>query len=96
LEMRIFQDFTQRAIDEGRREDVVQAFRLAERVLAHGSSDLVSTLHISFLEELSLEDGKARRAWARPLMPESLAMGYARMQAYLQDAAEARRPRKAP
>ena len=73
LEMHVFCDFVQAAIDAGDRERVTKAFAFCGKLLAQGNSDMVNALTVSLLEHLNFEDGQKPRSWARPLMSPALA-----------------------
>lgn len=72
LEMSVFSDVVQAAIDSGDAVSVSKAFDLAKRHFLQGSPALRNAIAVSFLEHLHFEDGRARRKWAWDLLPASL------------------------
>ena len=73
LEMHGFCNFTQSAIDGGRRDTVRKCFQLADKYIREGRKNLVNALAVSYLEDLNFEDGATQRRWAKSLMPSAVA-----------------------
>jgi len=75
-EMHDFTDHVQGLIDSGDKEEVIKAFKIAERHFLNGNCDLVNAVAVSFLEHLDFADGKYRRKWAYDLLPKSMRKTY--------------------
>ncbi len=73
LEMHGFRNFTQSAIDGGRRDTVRKCFQLADKYIREGRKNLVNALAVFYLEDLNFEDGATQRRWAKPLMSSAVA-----------------------
>jgi hypothetical protein len=61
LEMHVFADFVQRAINIGNTKDVASCFRLAEKYYRDGTDQLQNAIGVSFVEHLDLRN--AQWAW---------------------------------
>lgn len=77
--------YTQAVIDEENASEVKKCFDLAYRLFRDADADLKNALYVSYLEHLNLEDGRARRAWARRLMSPLLQQGHREINDYLDD-----------
>ena len=67
-----FADFAQKSIDAGDRATVDRCFRLADLAASQGDDAVQNAIGVSFVEHLNLRDGRVRRGWAVPLLPEML------------------------
>lgn len=71
----------QRSIDAGDREAVVHAFETVRLAWRDGDDGVRNDVVVSCLRRLDLTDGRARRAWARDLLPPVLQVALASYEA---------------
>lgn len=65
VQMRIFCDRTQAAIDHGDLRAVVTCFGIADRVIASGDDSMRNAIHVAFLEELDFRGSHGKDAFAK-------------------------------
>ncbi len=73
LEVHVFRDFTQAAIDREDRTTARKCLLLAERFFALGNSNLRTALAVSFVEDLDLS---GHRLWAWECLSSELKEAY--------------------
>ena len=73
LEIACFARYTQLQIDKGNRAELNRCFETARKLLLYGDADVRNAVAVSYLEGLHFVDGRSKRSWALPLMPEPLA-----------------------
>ena len=85
VETACFARYTQAAIDNHDVEQVRQCFEFATRIFHDADAEVRNAIYVSYLENLNLEDGKTRRAWAVKIMPPLLNKGWIEINEYLAD-----------
>jgi hypothetical protein len=80
VQMRIFCDHTQAAIDRGDMGAVVTCFDIADRVIADGDDSMRSAIRVSFLEELDFRGPHGKRAFGN--MTPALRKGWSDINEY--------------
>jgi hypothetical protein len=83
VQMGVFAHHTQSAIDDHNVDEVRKCFDLAHRLFADADADLKNALYVSYLEYLTLEDGRVRRAWAWQYLSPLLQQGHREINEYL-------------
>ena len=65
VQMRIFCDHTQAAIDRGDIGVVVTCFDIADRVIADGDDAMKNAIHVAFLEDLDFRGPHGKKAFTK-------------------------------
>lgn len=72
FEVKVFRDFTQRAIFDGDLELFSLCISIAERAYVQGNSKLKNAIDVSFVEELEFGDNTDKYQWAWDALPSVL------------------------
>lgn len=77
LEIGVFKSFTQKMINDAKKDTVQKCFAIAEKYYLEGNAKLSNAIGVSYIKKLEFDDtDKNYRSWSWECLPESLKVVY--------------------